>query len=266
MERKMRRFKKISAAGFVVLILSICCVCETAFAEDHWVGTWACSQQPGSGQTLTGNTLRQIVHVSLGGSRVRVQFSNKYSSSAVTINSAHIAVSAGLADGSKIIKATDTALSFGGSPSVIINAGQEIYSDAADFNLAPLSKLTVSVYFGAAPSTSVSGHSLSMATSYIRAGDVVTASGFGGTTVNRWFILSGIDVWRDESCACVVTLGDSITDGAYSTTNGNNRWPDDFARRLQADPSTVKIGVLNQWNQRQYGGRRRDGAECAIAF
>ena len=245
MERKMRRFKKISAAGFVVLILSICCVCETAFAEGHWVGTWACSQQPGSGQTVSGNTLRQVVHVSLGGSRVRVQFSNKYSSGAVTISSAHIAASAGTADGTRIIKATDTVLYFGGSPSVTISAGQEVYSDAADFNAAPLSNLTVSIYIGAAQSSNISGHLLSMATSYIRGGDVVSATGFAATTVNRWFILSGIDVWRDDSYACV-TLGDSITDGAGSTTNGNNRWPDDFARRLQADPSTAKIGVLNQ--------------------
>ena len=41
-------------------------------------------------------------------------------------------------------------------------------------------------------------------------------------------------------------LGDSITDGRNSTTDGNGRWPDDLARRLQHGKHTVNIGVLNQ--------------------
>jgi lysophospholipase L1-like esterase len=63
---------------------------------------------------------------------------------------------------------------------------------------------------------------------------------------DHWYILSGIDLRLDDSYACVVTLGDSITDGRGSTTNGNDRWPDNLARRLQAEANTAKIGVLNQ--------------------
>jgi lysophospholipase L1-like esterase len=66
-----------------------------------------------------------------------------------------------------------------------------------------------------------------------------------GTKAN-WWILSRIDLLLDDSYACVVTLGDSITDGRGSTTNGNDRWPDDLAVRLHADPDTVKVGVINQ--------------------
>jgi lysophospholipase L1-like esterase len=63
---------------------------------------------------------------------------------------------------------------------------------------------------------------------------------------DHWYILSGIDLRLDDSYACVVTFGNSITDGRGSTTNGNDRWPDNLARRLQAEPNTAKIGVLNQ--------------------
>jgi lysophospholipase L1-like esterase len=172
-----------------------------------------------------------------------VQFSNKYSSGAVTINSAHIAASTG---GSAINTSTDTALSFGGSASVTINAGQEIYSDAVDFNVAPLSNLAVSIYFGAAASTNVTGHPGSRTTSYIKSGNAVSTNFTPSASTAHWYILSRIDLWLDDSYGCVVTLGDSITDGRGSTTDLNNRWPDDLVRRLQADPSTAKVGVINQ--------------------
>jgi lysophospholipase L1-like esterase len=172
-----------------------------------------------------------------------VQFSNAYGSSAVTINSAHIAVSAG---GSAINTSTDTALAFGGASSVTINAGQEIYSDAVDFNVAPLSNLTVSIYLGGT-SPNVTGHPGSRTTSYIQSGNTVTAADMNSAiTIDHWYILSRIDLWLDDSYACVVTLGDSLTDGRGSTTNGNNRWPDNLARRLLADANTAKVGVINQ--------------------
>jgi lysophospholipase L1-like esterase len=251
MEIKMRILKKTSAVGFVLLILSISCITHTASAADCWIGTWLCGQQlVESGNNppspyLANNTLRQVVHATLGGSRIRVQFSNKYSSGPLTINAAHIAASAG---GSAINTATDTALTFGGASSVTINAGQEVYSDTLDFNVAPLSSLAVSIYFGAVSSTNVTGHPGSRTTSYIKTGNTVSAASMTSpvTTTDHWYILSGIDLWLNNSYACVVTLGDSITDGRGSTTNGNNRWPDDLANRLHADPSTAKVGVLNQ--------------------
>ncbi len=46
--------------------------------------------------------------------------------------------------------------------------------------------------------------------------------------------------------ASIVALGDSITDGHGATTNGNDRWTDILATRLQASPATLNIGVSNQ--------------------
>jgi len=63
--------------------------------------------------------------------------------------------------------------------------------------------------------------------------------------IDHWFQISGIDVMASPRAAAVVTLGDSITDGRGSTTNGNDRWPDDLARRLQASRATRTLSVLN---------------------
>ncbi len=240
-------FRKTSVAVFVVLVLGFFCA-SCAVAEKCWVGTWATSQQLAEPHNtppsphLANNTLRQVVHATLGGSRIRVQFSNKYSSGPVTINSAHIAVSKG---GSAIDTATDKALTFKGASSVTIPAGKEIYSDALGFDVKPLSNLAVSIYFGSASSTNVTGHPGSRTDSYIKTGNAVSTNFAPDGTKANWWILSGIDLWLDDSYASVAVLGDSITDGRGSTTNSNNRWSDSLARRLQANPNTAKIGVLN---------------------
>jgi lysophospholipase L1-like esterase len=246
---KMSILKKSSIAVFVLLILSLSCTSHTPTVKNCWIGTWASAQQLTEPQNnppepgLTDNTLRQVIHVTLGGSRLRVHFSNAYGKSPVTINAAHIAVSKG---GSAIEPATDKALTFGGEPSVTIEARQEVYSDALDFDVKPLSNLTVSIYFGQT-AAKVTGHPGSRTTSYIQAGNAVTAADMDSAVkTDHWYILSGVDLWLDDSYTCVVTLGDSITDGSGSTTNGNDRWPDDLARRLQANPDTAKVGVLNQ--------------------
>jgi len=69
--------------------------------NESWVGTWVSAQQlteeankpPAPG--LTNSTLRQVVHVSIGGTRLRMRFSNTHGTTPVTINSAHCAVSTG---------------------------------------------------------------------------------------------------------------------------------------------------------------------------
>jgi lysophospholipase L1-like esterase len=59
--------------------------------------------------------------------------------------------------------------------------------------------------------------------------------------------LSGVDVRPARAVrGSIVALGDSITDGAYTTWNGNDRWTDNLAGRLQALPAFRQFGVLNQ--------------------
>lgn len=213
-----------------------------------WVGTWASAQQlteeanepPAPG--LTGNTLRQIVRVSIGGQRLRLRFSNQYGTTPVTLNRVRCAVSTG---GSAIDPSTDSELRFGGVAAVSMKAGQTVLSDAFDFALAPLAKLAVSIHFGAT-SDAITGHPGSRTTSYLQSGDAAAAPNLpSAVTTDHWYVLSGIDVMGEQGSASVAILGDSITDGRGSTTNGNDRWPDFLAQRLKSNAATAGVGVLN---------------------
>jgi lysophospholipase L1-like esterase len=171
-----------------------------------------------------------------------MRFSNAYGNGPVTLNAVHLARSTGT---STIDTATDTTLSFAGSGSVTIPAGQSVWTDPFAFTLAPLSNVAVTVHFGAVPSN-ITGHPGSRTTSYLASGNTVSVSSFGASvTTDHWYYVTGIDVMADSESRAIVVLGDSITDGRGSTTNANNRWPDRLAVRLQANPDTAKVAVLN---------------------
>jgi lysophospholipase L1-like esterase len=221
----------------------------------HWVATWATSPQltetaNNPPAALSGSTLRQVIHVSLGGSQIRVQLTNEYSGSAVTINKAHVAVCKAipLVD-STIDTSTDKPLLFSGKESVTIAAKEAVWSDPLDFSLAPLSNVSITIAFGTAP-TDVTGHPGSRTTSYqiVGSSDVSVSSMPSAKTANHWYNLSALDVMAEASAATVSVLGDSITDGKGSDSSGGNnnqRWLDDLAVRLQGNPSTPKLGVAN---------------------
>jgi lysophospholipase L1-like esterase len=219
-----------------------------AASERHWVGTWATGPQltetsnnpPAPG--LANNTLRQVVRVSIGGSRLRLRFSNQYGSGPVTLNAVHLARSTGT---SSIDTSSGKTLTFSGNGSVTIPTGQIAWSDAFDFALSPLTTVAVTIHFGAVP-TNITGHPGSRTTSYINSGNTLTAANFNGSvTTDHWYYVTGIDVRATMDTRAIVVLGDSITDGRGSTTNGNNRWPDRLAERLQAGESTRNVAVLN---------------------
>jgi len=240
--------KNASSAGFMMVIDQIS-LTSSGGGSPVRVGTWSGAPQltetnnlPPS--PLTNATLRQLVHISVGGSQVRVKFSNEFGNGSVTINAAHVAVCNANPVNSTIDTATDRALTFSSSGSVTIAAGQAVWSDAINFTLAPLSNLAVTVAFGAVPSN-VTGHPGSRTTSYLQpnSSNVTAANMASAQTTDHWYILSGVDTLADAKAVAI--LGDSITDGRGSTTNGNNRWPDALARRLQQSGNT-KVAVLNE--------------------
>jgi len=221
---------------------------NTSETVEKWVGTWTTSPQlveprnnpPKPG--LSNNTLRQVVCVSIGGDSIRVQFSNEFSKSSVTLHSVHIAVSV---DSSKIDPATDLVLKFNGETEVIIEPGTAITSDPFYFSLKPRTNVAITIYFGDTP-PDVTGHPGSRTTSYLLTGNRVSAVDFpGAITADHWYIINGIDVVASENAAAVVVLGNSITDGRGSGTNKQNRWPDVLAKRLLKNPGTNQIAVLN---------------------
>jgi lysophospholipase L1-like esterase len=130
-------------------------------------------------------------------------------------------------------------------------------SDALDFDLPPLSDVAVTIRLRGAP-VAVTGHPGSRTTSYLQSGDVTSAPDLpDAVPVVHWYFLSAVEVLASANTAAVAILGDSISDGRGSTTDGNDRWTDNLARRLHAASPNAPIAVLNV----ALGGNRllRDG-------
>ena len=138
-----------------------------------------------------------------------------------------------------------------------IPAGAQIVSDAFDFDLPPLSDIAVTIHLRGAPAA-VTGHPGSRTTSYLQPGNDTTALELpAAIPVVHWYFLSGVEVLASPTASAVAILGDSISDGRGSTTDGNDRWTDNLARRLHAASPNSPIAVLNL----ALGGNRllRDG-------
>ena len=198
----------------------------------RWVGTWSASPQLAAAPIpINGQTLRQIVHTSLGGDREPVRFSNAYGTSDLVIGSAHVALSAG---GSAILPGTDRMLRFNGSTTVTIPAGALVVSDQATLDVPALGDLAVSLYLPG-NTAATTRHDIGLQTNYISTpGDFTGATAFAGTTTQSFYFLTAVDVRASATARAIVTLGDSITDGFASTPDMNQRWPNLLAERLQS--------------------------------
>ncbi|PYP55221.1 MAG: GDSL family lipase [Gemmatimonadetes bacterium] len=224
------------------------CAPPSATPRVRWLGTWAAAQQrveprnmpPAPG--LAGSTVRQVIHTSIGGQTLRVRFSNTFGDGPLAITAAHVARSRGA---SAIEIASDRGLTFGGADSVRIAPGAVVTSDPLDYAVPALGDLAITIQCGAAPA-SLTGHPGSRTTSYLQAGRWASAPELAeAVTTDHWYVLAGLDVAAEGAGGAVVTLGNSITDGRGSGTNRNDRWPDNLARRLLADPRTRHVAVLN---------------------
>jgi lysophospholipase L1-like esterase len=191
-------------------------------------------------------TLREIVHVSLGGDRVRVVFSNAFGTIPLEVGAAHVALRE--KDASIQVK-SGRPLTFGGSPSTMIAAGAVAVSDPVSLTVAAATDLAIDIYLPgdtAASTSPLTTHQGANQGNYISAeGNHAGEADFvGAATTQSWFFLARVEVAAPETVGAVVTFGDSITDGLRSTPNTNNRWPDELARRLVA--AKMPLGVLNQ--------------------
>lgn len=245
----------------VVALLAAVSLSAQERRGEHWVGTWATAvvQRPQGGfparqggpppqppLVISNQTLREIVHTSIGGSRVRVVFSNAFGTTPVDIGAAHVA----LRDKeSSIAPASDRPLMFSGRPGFRIPPGGFAVSDPVDLNVAPLSDLAIDVFLpGEVGSGSLTMHVGANQTIYVSApGNHAGESALTGATPNRsWYLLSRVEVAAPAGAGAVVTFGDSITDGTRSTADINGRWPDELARRLVGRRGARPVGVLNE--------------------
>ena len=213
--------------------------------------SWGASQQIPEPQNslppddLRDATVRQIFHLSIGGSAVRVHLSNAFGTEALHFTSVHIARPLSTAS-SAIDPASDRPLSFAGNADVLVPAGAEFVSDPLQIEVAPSSDLAVTFHLDSPPARET-GHPGSRATSYYVHGDFVGAASLTDPKhVDHWYQVAGIDVQAARGAAAVVAIGDSITDGHGATTNGNDRWTDVLAVHLQSSSATRNIGVSNQ--------------------
>jgi len=253
-------------------------------AAERWVGTWTTAEvgrpqnpippppplrpfmvntrcpapaappapAPPPGQTFapapyvhfTNQTLRQIVHTSIGGSKARVVLSNAYGTAPVTIGAAYIA----LRDKQNAIQpASGRPLTFSGKPTITMPANAVMYSDPVTMTVPQMADLAIDLYLPGTTNAPVTTtmHAAALQTNYIsETGNYVgkpTIPEVGAT--RSWFLLSRVDVVAPDAIGAIVAFGDSITDGAGSTVDANNRWPDHLVRRLLAQG--MKMGVLN---------------------
>jgi lysophospholipase L1-like esterase len=216
-----------------------------------WVASWGASQQIPEPQNaiatddLRDATMRQIFHLSVGGPALRVHISNAFGTEALHFTSVHIARPVSPSS-SVIDPATDRPLTFAGSNEVTVPPGTEFLSDPLNYPVTALSDLSITFHLDAPP-RGQTGHPGSRATSYLVHGDFVAAPNLlDAKHMDHWYQITGIDVLALPEAASIVALGDSITDGHGATTNGNDRWTDVLAQRLQASPNTRNIGVSNQ--------------------
>ena len=209
---------------------------------DTWIETWGASQQIPEPQNalpaddLRDATVRQIFHLSVGGTTLRVHLTNAFGFQPLHFTSVHIAKPVSLSSAA-IDVATDKALTFSGQNDVTVPPGAEMVSDPIQFPVEALGSVTVSYHLENPPSRETS-HPGSRATTYCVHGDQVSAADLPDAKhVEHWYQVTGIDVIDSAPGAgAVVALGDSITDGHAATTNGNDRWTDAFAANLQTRP------------------------------
>jgi lysophospholipase L1-like esterase len=223
-------------------------------ASKQWVGSWATAvtgaEPTGSARRgFVNASLRMIVHISVGGEKVRVRLSNIFGEATVTIGHATVArPNTSTPELSDINPATLHDLTFNGRVSGTMLKGQELLSDPVDFPVNDLEDLVITEYFPVA-SGPVSWHATSQQTSFAGDGDLSTAAAGGGFTITRdccWYTLSGVDVLRHKDAGSVVVLGDSLGDANGSTLNANKRWADLLAKRLVDLRHNGKVpGVLN---------------------
>ncbi len=258
-----RRIMRPGVRIAMVALVGLFTLSGLAQAQDRggqWIGTWstgplaadppapsaqAAPAGPFATARLQNQTLRQIVHTSIGGSEARVAISNLFGTEALEIGAAHLALRA---DGSRIGRGSH--LTFGGHPAVTVEAGSSVLSDPIAIDVPALGDLAVDLYlpgdtWGSTSPATV--HSTGLTTNYLSSSG--NHSGVSDlpvdSTVQQWYFVSRVDVWNATAPGAIVTLGDSITDGTGSTVDTNRRWPDFLARRLVAEYGDRAPGVLN---------------------
>jgi len=193
--------------------------------------------------TLSGRTLRVMAHLTTAGTQVRVRLSQRFSPTALAVRSAHVALRS---SGSGIAAGTDRALTFGGSSTVTVAAGADVWSDPVALTVAAGQDLAISIYVPGRFVPAAEGGRGQVKTSYHAAGNQVSAASLPFAPITRQvFIAYEAQVLSPGPAAVIATLGDSITEGACSSIDANGDWPDLLSARLPALADGTSVAVVN---------------------
>ncbi|MDA8351786.1 MAG: SGNH/GDSL hydrolase family protein [Firmicutes bacterium] len=219
---------------------------EEVNPKKRWVGAWTASQQEPSGTALEGikdQTLRMIIHPHLDGNQARLRLSNHFGSQPVTFEDVYIGM---VKEGASLVPRSNTRVTFDGEPSVTLDVGETVTSDRIHFKVKAGQSLAVSIYVPH-DTGPVSWHRLAKQRSYISLpGNYASRTEPEAYTerVYSWYWLTGLDVLpHPGTTGGIVALGDSITDGAGSTSSANHRYPDFLAQRLREEG--IRKSVMN---------------------
>ena len=234
------------AAILALLSMALPSYAADAKNADHWVATWLaspCARIAGRVPAFNNQTVRAIVHSSIGGNRARVRFSNAYGTQPLEIGAASIgleSVGAGIAAG------TLRSLTFGGRTTASIPPGALLLSDSVDLKIPALSNIAVSIYLPRETEVSAIHYSAAQ-TSFAAAGNATAELKFASeaTTIRSWPFVMGLEVMAPSSAGSVVAFGDSITDGGNSTIDANHRWPNTLAERLEARKKRPRLAAVD---------------------
>jgi lysophospholipase L1-like esterase len=264
----------MSSKRFACLLAMLGAAATPAFAQTpNWVTVWTGAVQgpypignasaqpnlrfafPDPAAGARDQSFRLIVHPDLWGKTARLRFSNAYGTQPVTFDTVYVGEQA---IAGTLVPATNAAVAFGGKASVTVAPGQEVWSDAVSLGFVRDAtdtalagrKLAVSFHV-AGQSGPMTWHAKALTTSYLTPqGAPATAPADEGDgaypySTASWYFLDAVDVDAPAGTKLIVALGDSITDGTDSTLNGDDRWPDDLARRLHGVYG-ARVAVVNQ--------------------
>ncbi|KAF3931285.1 hypothetical protein ABW19_dt0206219 [Dactylella cylindrospora] len=236
---------------------------EKRVHNGHWVNVWGSMPQltelqnlppaPFNGSTgvFVNATVRQTLYMTIDADKIRIRISNAFGVNDLPITEVSVALPV---DGAAGVGAIETKtlkkVTFSGSPSIIVPNGGLVVSDPIDFKIKPLTNIAVSIYLATGQQGfAVTSHPGSRTTSWMSFGNQVGTANLNdpsAMSTAHWYFLSAVEGWVNGGVSSFVIVGDSITDGRGSTTNGNNRWPDLLLKNMQKKHFTRQISVVNQ--------------------
>ncbi|MGW7817526.1 GDSL-type esterase/lipase family protein [Streptomyces puniciscabiei] len=238
----------MTGAGRILTVLALAmlpgtmapAVAEPAPPWPAWTGSWETAPS-GTASALPGAAIRNVVHLSVGGTAVRIRLGNRFGTAPLRLGAVTVALRRGA--GPDAVPGTVRTATFHGAPTVTVRPGQDAVTDPVPLRVPAAADLLVTVYTpdDSGPATY---HRTALQTSYVApVGAGRAADEDGGaytTTVSRWYYVTGVDV-LGTTAGSIAAFGDSLTDGNGSTPDTNHRWPDRLAEQLRA----YRLGVLN---------------------